>query len=195
MAGNGYRYREGYIYVYTFSHFRTEEDGAEGIPRPVYKELWQSDDIGPKVYGLAVGDIDDDGHHEIVGGTNAGYLYVYEAPSWKLEWKSDLLGKDVLGIALADVDGDGDTEIVASQGGYNGKADFTSGYTTPHIYIIDGDTHEVEAVVGQTDYIKIALQITIVILVILFLVGLRMYFRGKTIARRLPVDNRRGVSR
>jgi WD40 repeat protein len=191
IASNGYRYREGYIYVFAFSRF--EEAGGERTP--VYRELWQSPDIGPKVYGLAVGDIDDDGHMEIVAGTNEGYVYIYEAPSWKKEWQSDDLGKDVLGIALQDVDGDGDMEIIACEGGYNGKADFTSGYSTPHIYIIDGTTHDIEEVVGQIDYLKIALQVTIILLIIIFLFGLRARFRGKAVARKLPMDDRRGVSR
>ena len=191
VASNGYRYREGYIFVYTSD----VEGTPSGSVMSGFKKLWQSGDIGPKVYGLALGDIDDDGHMEIVGGTNEGFVYVYEAPSWKREWKSDDLGKDVLGIALQNVDGDGDTEIIACEGGYNGKADFTSGYSTPHIYIFDGTTHEVEEVVGQIDYLKIALQVTAIILVILFLFGLRTYFRGRKKARELVIEDRRGVSK
>jgi hypothetical protein len=35
-----------------------------------------------------------------------------------------------------------------------GKGDYTSGYTTPHIYIIDGKTKEIEAVLGEVDEVK-----------------------------------------
>ncbi|MCK5548022.1 MAG: hypothetical protein KAI64_03345, partial [Thermoplasmata archaeon] len=81
-----------------------------------------------------------------------------------------------------DVDLDGDIEIIAAQGGYQGKADFTSAYTTPHIFILDGKTHSIESKLGEPDYIGWSLQIFIVFLVILLLVGLNRYFvkNGRT---------------
>ncbi|MEE9340125.1 MAG: hypothetical protein V3V21_00495, partial [Thermoplasmata archaeon] len=84
-----------------------------------------------------------------------------------------------LGIDLGDVDGDGQIEIVAAQGGYQGKADFTSAYTAPHIYILDGSTHTVEVALGGRDYIGWTLQIFIAVLIIVLLVGLNVYFGRK----------------
>ena len=84
--------------------------------------------------------------------------------------KSELLGKDVMGFALVDMDADSQLEIIAAQGGYQGKGDYTSGYTTPHIYVIDGKTHEIEYTLGDKDYVELVLQIILLVVVILFLV-------------------------
>ncbi|RLF72934.1 MAG: hypothetical protein DRN42_06025, partial [Thermoplasmata archaeon] len=141
VASNGYRYREGYIFVFRY------EDGE-------YRQVWRSDDIGPKVYGLDVGDVDEDGRLEIVAGTLSGYVYIYDAVSHTLEWRSPNLGRDVLGVVIGDPDSDGEVEIIAGQGGYQGKGDYTSGYCTPHVYVIDGKTHRIEAVLGEVDPVK-----------------------------------------
>ncbi len=166
VVGNGYRYQAGWVRILTYDK-NTQN----------YIEYWKSPDIGPKPYGLAVGDIDDDGNLEIVVGNQPGYIYIFEQSSSgiKEEWKSGLLGTDILGIYIADVDDDGQVEIVASHGGYTGKGDYTSGYTDPHIYIIDGKTHEIEIIIGETHWLGFALQFIFLILIILFLVVLNLY--------------------
>jgi hypothetical protein len=173
ITGNGYRYHPGYLHIFRYKGY-----GGVGTPQ-IYEQVWVSEDVGPKAYGLAVDDIDEDGIAEIVVGNQPGYIWIFDGSTKELEWKSDLLGTDILGIALYDVDLDGEIEIVAAQGGYQGKADFTSAYTTPHIFVIDGKTHTIEAKLGEPDYIAWGLQILIVIFIILFLVGLNKYFRGE----------------
>ncbi|MCK5548748.1 MAG: VCBS repeat-containing protein, partial [Thermoplasmata archaeon] len=94
ITGNGYRYTPGYIHI-----FRYKGAGGVGSP-PIYEQVWVSEDIGPKVYGLAVGDVDDDGIVEIVAGNQPGYMWIFDGSSHELEWKSDLLGTDILGVAV-----------------------------------------------------------------------------------------------
>jgi hypothetical protein len=144
-----------------------------------YVEFWKSSDIGPKPYGLAVADIDDDGNVEIVVGNQPGYIYVFEQQgnSIKEEWRSKLLGSDILGLELIDLDDDSQLEIIAAQGGYVGKGDYTSGYSEPHIFIIDGKTHEIEYTIGDTSWLSYGLPIIILVLVIIFLVCLNFYVR------------------
>ncbi|MCK5560137.1 MAG: VCBS repeat-containing protein, partial [Thermoplasmata archaeon] len=171
VVGNGYRYQAGWVRILTYNSESKD-----------YIEYWKSPsdpDIGPKPYGLAVGDIDNDKNLEIVVGNQAGYVYIYEqsGSSIKQEWRSKLLGSDILGIDLADVDNDGQIEIIASQGGYIGKGDYTSGYTEPHIYIIDGKTHKIEHIIGETSLLDTFLIIIALILLITFLVGLNFYMR------------------
>ncbi len=154
VASTGYRYREGYCFVYHF------EDGE-------YKRLWKSGNIGPKAYGLAVGDIDEDGVLEIVVSNLAGYIYAFNGLSYQQEWKSKNLGRDILGLCLGDPDGDGELEIIAGQGGYIGKGDYTSGYVSPHVYVIDGKSKEIEGVLGQEDeflqWLKVAVLVAAVV--------------------------------
>ena len=157
-GGNGYRYYQGYAFQY-----RYRGTGGVGSP-PVYEQVWFSDNIGPKAYGLAVGDIDSDNAREIVAGNQPGYIWAFDGATHRVKWKSALLGSDILGIALADIDQDGQVEIIAGQGGYQGKADFTSAYTDPHIYIIDGRTKAVEAVLGEQDYLELGLQAAVLAL-------------------------------
>jgi hypothetical protein len=164
VVGNGYRYHEGWLRVINYDP-QTQD----------YKEVWKSRDIGPKPYGLAVDDIDNDGVIEFVVGNEAGYVYIFDSEEKNIEWKSELLGNDVLGIAIDDVDLDGTPEIIAAQGGYTGKGDFTSGYTDPHIYIIDGKTHDIEITIGSTNYVTWTFQILILILIIILLVQLNIY--------------------
>ena len=166
VASNGYRYREGFCFIYHY------EDGE-------YKRLWKSRNIGPKAYGLDVGDIDDDGVQEIVVGNLAGYIYVFNGVTYEEEWKSENLGRDILGITIGDPDGDGEIEIIAGQGGYIGKGDYTSGYTTPHVYVIDGKTHEVEAVLGEIDELLQWVKVVILIAVVVGLVELGVLVRLK----------------
>ena len=171
ITTNGYREGPGFAYV-----FRHSGSGGEGTP-PAYQRLWESENIGPKAYGLAVGDIDGDSTKEIVVGNRAGYIWVFDGGTREVEWKSPLLGSDVLGLALGDVDGDGQVEIVAGQGGYQGKADFTSAYTAPHVFVIDGSRKTIELALGGRDYLGWSLEIAIAVLVITFLVGVNLYVR------------------
>lgn len=164
IVSNGYRYREGWCYIYSF-------DGVD------YRRVWRSDNIGPKAYGLDVADIDDDGVLEIVVSNMNGYIFVYDGETRLLEWRSENLGRDVLGLTIADPDRDGQLEIIAGQGGYNGKGDFTSGYVTPHVYIIDGKTKETEAVLGEVDTVLLWLRVAEIILAILVFVQLAVLSR------------------
>jgi hypothetical protein len=190
IAGNGYRYNQGYCFI--FEYVGTVSDEGRGDP-PIYKQVWMSEDIGPKAYGLDVGDIDGDGIVEIVVGNQPGYIWIFDASTHQVEWKSSLLGTDILGIELEDIDLDGDIEIIASQGGYVGKADWTSAYTDPHIYIINGKTHEIEFTLGGTDYLEIALQAVIIISVVITLLHINHTLKTKKPGRRIRVHSRRGI--
>ncbi len=173
IAANGYRLGPGYAFVFRHKGF----DG-EGTP-PIFEKIWESENIGPKAYGLAVDDIDGDGINEIVIGNTAGFIWIFDGSNRELEWKSPLLGSDLLGIVLGDVDGDGQIEIVAGQGGYQGKADFTSAYTDPHIFILDGRKHTVEFALGGRDYTGWWLQIILSLLIIVLLIGVNIYISIK----------------
>lgn len=173
VASNGYRYGPGFLFV-----FRYRGTGGEGTP-PAYERVWESENIGPKPYGLDVGDIDADGVKEIVLGNMAGYIWIFDGSTHELEWKSPPLGSDILGIDLGDVDSDGQVEIIAAQGGYQGKGDFTSAYTAPHIYILDGTKRTIEVTLGGRDYIGWSLEILIAVLIIVLLVGVNIYFSGR----------------
>ncbi|KXH76155.1 MAG: hypothetical protein AM326_07570 [Candidatus Thorarchaeota archaeon SMTZ-45] len=173
VASNGYREGPGFAFI-----FRYSEMGGEGDP-PIFEKVWESENIGPKPYGLDIDDIDSDGINEIVIGNRAGYIWIFDGSTNEVEWKSPLLGSDLLGITLGDVDGDGQIEIVAAQGGYQGKSDFTSAYTAPHIYILDGTKHVVEYALGGRDYTSWSLQIVIVILLIMLLFGVNFYISHK----------------
>ncbi len=164
IVSNGYRYREGWCYIYSWNG-------------ETYERKWKSDNIGPKVYGMDVKDIDGDGNLEIVLSNMGGFIYVYDGTTRNLEWRSKELGRDILGLVIEDVDGDGQVEIIAGQGGYVGKGDYTSGYTTPHIYIIDGNTKAMEAVLGEVDETKQWLGFAIIIGIVLALVQVAILTR------------------
>jgi hypothetical protein len=168
VVGNGYRYQAGWVRILTYDE--TAKD---------YVEYWKSPDIGPKPYGLTVDDIDDNNKLDIVVSNQPGYIYIYEqsGSGMKQVWKSKVLGTDILGLDIEDVDNDGQLEIVATQGGYVGKGDYTSGYSDPHIYIIDGKTHEIEIIIGETHPLGFILQILILVLTLLFLLGLNYYLK------------------
>jgi hypothetical protein len=168
VVGNGYRYQAGWIRILTY------DEAAKD-----YVEYWKSPDIGPKPYGLAVDDVNDNNKLDIVVSNQPGYIYIYEQSGSGLKriWKSKVLGTDILGLDIEDVDNDGQLEIVATQGGYVGKGDYTSGYSDPHIYIIDGKTHEIEIIIGETHPLGFILQILILILTVLFLLGLNYYLK------------------
>ena len=190
IAGNGYRYNQGYCFI--FQYVGTSSSQGTGTP-PTYEQVWMSEDIGPKAYGLDVGDIDGDGIIEIVVGNQPGYIWIFDASTYEVEWKSPLLGTDILGIEIVDVDLDGEKEIIATQGGYIGKADWTSAYTNPHIYIINGKTHETEFKLGELDYIEIILQAAIILLVVITLVHLNLALKTKKPKRKMRMDSRRGI--
>ena len=159
VCSNGYRYNDGYLYIYQYD--KASKD---------YKQQFKSENIGPKAYGLAVDDIDLDKTQEIVVGNQPGYVYIFDGMRHTIEWKSQLLGTDVLGITTANLDDDPQLEIIAAQGGYQGKGDFTSGYTQPHIYIIDGKTHRIEKTVGVRDNVRFGLQVGLLAVVVVFLI-------------------------
>jgi hypothetical protein len=158
IVGEGYRYREGHVHVLQY------DNATRG-----YAEQWRSDDIGPKAWGVAVGDCDGDGTPEIVVGNQPGYVRIFDASSHALEWQSQLLGTDIFGACIDDVDGDGREEVVLAQGGYQGKGDFTSGYTTPHIYVLDGSTHRFEYVLGERNIWGMVLLVALLVLIIVAL--------------------------
>ncbi|UCE39398.1 MAG: hypothetical protein JSW00_09305 [Thermoplasmata archaeon] len=190
IAGNGYRYNQGYCFI--FRYVGEGSDSGSGTPA-IYQQVWESEDIGPKAYGLDVGDIDDDGITEIVVGNQPGYIWIFDANTHEVEWKSPLLGTDILGIEIADVDLDGEVEIIASQGGYIGKADWTSAYTAPHIYIINGRTHEIETKLGEYDYLEILFTVVVIVLIVITLVHLNRVLRIKKTIRKTKVDTKRGI--
>ncbi|UCD91997.1 MAG: VCBS repeat-containing protein, partial [Methanobacteriota archaeon] len=177
VSGNGYRYNPGYLNIFRYT-------GGAGIGTPaIYEKVFESDDIGPKAYGLDAADIDGDGIIEIVIGNQPGYIWVFDGSTREVEWKSELLGSDILGIQLYDIDRDGTVEIIAAQGGYQGKADFTSAYTTPHIFIIDGKTYSIEERIGESDYLAWAFQIIIISMVIILLVLLNILVKKKKVQK------------
>lgn len=190
IAGNGYRYNQGYCFIFKYVGDSTEE--GTGNP-PIYQLVWESEDIGPKAYGMDVGDIDGDGIVEIVIGNQPGYIWIFDTSTHEVEWKSPLLGTDILGIEIIDVDYDGELEIIACQGGYIGKADWTSAYTSPHIYIINGKTHVIEQKLGEPDYLGIMLQGAVVFLVVITLVHINLALRSKKQKRKIKMDSRRGI--
>ncbi len=83
------------------------------------------------------------------------------------------------------MDGDGQLEIITGQGGYIGKGDYTSGYVPPHIYIMDGRTKAMEAVLGAVDSTVQWLKAGILALVLLGLVQLAILFRLVLKGRKL----------
>lgn len=190
IAGNGYRYNQGYCFI--FRYVGTGGEQGSGTPG-IYEQVWMSEDIGPKAYGLDVGDIDGDGITEIVVGNQPGYIWIFDSSTHEVEWKSPLLGTDILGIEISDVDLDGETEIIASQGGYVGKSDWTSAYTSPHIYIINGKTHEIEFKLGEPDNIEIFLQAAVVILVVITLLHLNHALRSRKTEHKNVEDTHRGI--
>jgi hypothetical protein len=179
VATAGYRYREGYAYI-----LRHVPEGTGGVGKPqAYKIVWQSDDIGPKPYGFDVADVDDDGVKEIITGNQPGYMWMFDGATHQVKWKSELLGTDVFGITHCDVNKDGQMEFIAAQGGYIGKADWTSGYSTPHIYVFDGRTRTLIATLGSIDYLETVLQVAAVVLVIITLVNLNWYIKKRKNAK------------
>ncbi len=172
ILSNGYRYREGWCFIFRW-------DGT------TYQQVWRSENIGPKVYGMDIEDIDNDGTLEIVLSNMGGNIFVYNALTRTLEWKSKELGRDILGLVCEDVDDDGQIEIIAGQGGYVGKGDYTSGYTTPHVYVIDGSTKETEAVLGEIDEVIQWLTIAIISGVVIALLQLGLISRWWLKKRRL----------
>jgi WD40 repeat protein len=164
IVSNGYRYREGWCFIFSWNG-------------ETYEMIWKSGNIGPKVYGMDVKDVDSDGTIEIVLANMAGFIFVFDGLTREKEWTSGELGRDILGLVIEDVDGDGEQEIIAGQGGYIGKGDYTSGYVTPHVYVIDGKTKTTEAVLGDIDEVKQWMIVVIIILSALALIQLALISR------------------
>ncbi|UCC93544.1 MAG: VCBS repeat-containing protein, partial [Thermoplasmata archaeon] len=176
VVGTGYRYREGHVAVFQYDPASEQ-----------YVEQWATGNIGPKAWGVAVGDVDGDGSVEIVVGNQPGYIRILDASSGTVEWESDLLGTDIFGMSLADVDGDGRTDIVASQGGYQGKGDFTSGYSDPHIYVIDGETREFTYVLGERDLQGALLTGILLLLILVALIEVSILAKDRKAAREAAI--------
>jgi hypothetical protein len=170
VLSTGYRYREGYLYVFEWDGFS-------------YERRWKSGNIGPKAYGLDVADIDNDEIPEIVVSNMDGRIRAYDGRTFQLEWTSSDLGRDILGLVIADVDGDGELEIITGQGGYIGKGDYTSGYVPPHIYVIDGATKKMEAVLGEIDetvqWLKVGILALLLIGLVQLAIGFRLVLKGR----------------
>ena len=83
-------------------------------------------------------DIDGDGHVEIIGGSDNS-IYAYDGTTGALKWQSLRMEGNVnpSGLAIGDFDGDGHLEVAAQ----TDQAD---------VYILDGATHAVEAVIQGT---------------------------------------------
>lgn len=184
VTSSGYRYRDSHCFIFSYNIGDVNNTGNdESGTDPEYRRVWKSDNIGPKAYGLDVGDIDGDGVIEIILGNLGGQIYVFDGITHQEEWKSGNLGRDILGITIGDPDRDGEIEIIAGQGGYIGKGDYTSGYVTPHVYVIDGKTHEVEAVFGEVDAILQWLKIGILLALIVALAELALIGRMRSMEK------------
>jgi hypothetical protein len=64
---------------------------------------------------MAHGDLNGDGHDDLVAITSDGYVYAYDVTNGALLWRSASLSPGV-DVAVADLDGDGALEIVALGG-------------------------------------------------------------------------------
>ena len=95
---------------------------------------WVSDDLGCfYVRGVASSDIDMDGITEIIVGTSAGYIYIFNGITHVEEWKSGDYGS-ISSLIVGDPDSDGITEIVFGD---------DTGDSTK-LYVMNGVTHEIE---------------------------------------------------
>jgi subtilase family serine protease len=72
--------------------------------------------LGAGLYGVAYGDIDQDGAPELLLGTEAGDLRVYDGISKELKAHASGMGASLYGLKVADVNDDGTPEIVAGSG-------------------------------------------------------------------------------
>jgi hypothetical protein len=86
------------------------------IPEQPRRSPWPTShrhviDRDREMEGLAIEDIDGDGHNEVIAGTN---VYRKTGGSWERE--SIASGWDDVRVAVADLDGDGEAEVVCSEG-------------------------------------------------------------------------------
>jgi len=85
------------------------------------------------VHDVAIGDVDNDGHIEIVVATDRlydGAIYIFDGASRQIEAQYFYDSPPVFSLAIEDVDNDGANEIIAGPGSY--------------VYVINGATGTVE---------------------------------------------------
>ncbi len=72
------------------------------------------DPEGGRVWpGVAVADVDGDGHQEFLTAHGSGYLHLFDA-SGRIVWSVNPTTRELRGLAVSDLDGDGTMEIVVT---------------------------------------------------------------------------------
>jgi hypothetical protein len=111
---------------------------------PKLSEMSHLFDLRPTTYSfhdLVAADINDDGHNEILGGTNAG-LFAYDGSTGADLWSVTTIGW-AESIAVANLDSDPQNEIIVGTVTHN--IDKPNGTTyLGDIVIIDGKTHTIQ---------------------------------------------------
>jgi hypothetical protein len=106
-------------------------------------QKWQISNPEHGVTNIAVSDADGDGDLEILwgaGATSTGedHLYIHDIPTRALEWASDHIDGPFQAMDVGDVDSDGQEEIVIV------SFESNSGYDDGVVFILDGQTHDIE---------------------------------------------------
>lgn len=86
-----------------------------------FAHLWSSPDYPDFIWSVDVGDADNDGVNEIVGGGTGNCLVIWEynaaAHTYDIVFLSNDLGGYTQGIDTGDVDGDDENEVIAGTSG------------------------------------------------------------------------------